>query len=275
MDLRKLRYFTVVYEELNLSKAAKRCFISQPSLSSAIQQLENKLECKLFIRHAKGVSPTRAGEILYSQAHKVMNEIKSVQNLFKSQIPLLPFKIALMPFLSGKRIGLIVKALLDCVQGLDLEIVDWTDEADARIISKSMLRKDETFYELWQEEYILALPVGHTLAKQESVLLEQLDGVPFVSRTFCDVLDPWNFAVQKRGIHINRKARVNVEEYALDIVAAGLGVSLVPSHSVANRSDIVTRKLRDTRIERIVGFAYKSDHPIPFQLFSALEQGMS
>jgi len=51
MDTRTLRYFITVYEELNLSAAAQRCSISQPSISAAVQQLETELDRQLFIRH--------------------------------------------------------------------------------------------------------------------------------------------------------------------------------------------------------------------------------
>ena len=60
MDIRALRYFVAVFEERNLTAAARRCFISQPSVSAAVQSLEQDLETKLFIRHKKGMSPTAA-----------------------------------------------------------------------------------------------------------------------------------------------------------------------------------------------------------------------
>jgi DNA-binding transcriptional LysR family regulator len=271
MDFRALRYFISVYEELSLSGAAKRCFVSQPSISTAIQQLEYELDHPLFIRHSKGVSPTRAGTILYPYATKVVNEVKTMRDLFNEQIPLIPLKLALMPFSSGEYISRIIKELLNSVQGLDLTVVDLDQEADARLIPSSLVRKNEAFHKLWQDEYVLAMPVGHPLSKEKTVQLKQIDGVPFVSRTFCDVLDSWNYAIQDQGININIKATISTGEYALDLVAAGLGISLVPRNSTANRSNIVTRKVRDMKFERIIGLAYNADHPLPFQLLTAID----
>jgi DNA-binding transcriptional LysR family regulator len=51
MDIRELRYFAAVFRERNLTAAAKRCFISQPSISAAITNLEAELGTALFIRH--------------------------------------------------------------------------------------------------------------------------------------------------------------------------------------------------------------------------------
>ena len=272
MELRTLRYFISVYEQLSLSGAAKRCFVAQPSVSAAIQQLESELDCQLFIRHSKGVSPTQDGKSLYPYAIKVMGDIQTMQGLFQEKIPLLPLKIGLMPFLSGERIGRIIKELLDTIPGLDLTIIDWNEEADARIVSSTMVLQNESFHKLWCDEYVIAMPEGHPLSLQKSVQLKQLDGVPFISRTFCDALDSWNFAIQKQGIQINTKATFSTEEYALDLVAAGLGISLVPSHSTTLRTDIITRKISDVKLERIVGLAYKVDHPLPSQLLTTIDK---
>jgi len=271
MDTRTLRYFITVYEELSLSAAAKRCCISQPSISAAVQQLEAELERQLFIRHSRGVSPTNSGKLLYPYALKVLNDIQTIKDFFQKKTISLPFKIGLMPFLSGERIGKFIKELLNSIEGLDLTIVDWNEAADARIISSTMVAKDERFHKLWQDEYVLALPENHPLAGKKNIKLKQIDGLPFISRTFCDAVESWNLAVQKQGIKINTKAVVSNEEYALDMVAAGLGISLVPSHSTASRSDIVTRNINDVKLERVIGLACKNDQPLPFQLLTIVD----
>ena len=272
MELRNLRYFVSVYKDLSFSRAAKRCFVAQPSVSAAIQQLEYELDCQLFIRHSKGVSPTQDGKTFYPHAIKVMGNIQAMQRLFQKKVPLLPLKIGLMPFLSGERIGRIIKGWLEDIQGLDLTIVNWNEEADARIVSSTMVLQDESFNKLWHDEYVLVMATGHPLSLQKTVQLRQIDGVPFISRTFCDALDSWNFAIQKQGIQINTKATFSTEEYALDLVAAGLGISLVPSHSTTLRTDIVTREISDVHLERIVGLAYKIDHPLPSQLLTTINK---
>ena len=58
MDIRELRYFAAVYRERKLTAAARACFVSQPSISTAITHLEAELGTTLFIRHKKGVAPT-------------------------------------------------------------------------------------------------------------------------------------------------------------------------------------------------------------------------
>jgi len=76
----------------------------------------------------------------------------------------------------------------------------------------------------------------------------------------------------KYGVTFISKATVNTEEYALDLVAAGLGVSVVPSHSATLRGDIAIRPISNLKLERVVGLAHQVDHPLPIQLITAIEK---
>ena len=75
MELRHLRYFIAVAEELNFTRAAKRLRIHQPPLSYQIRQLEKELGTQLFRRLAKGVELTDAGKLLLEQAHIILKQV--------------------------------------------------------------------------------------------------------------------------------------------------------------------------------------------------------
>ncbi|MFQ1062507.1 LysR family transcriptional regulator [Bordetella trematum] len=77
MDLRQLKYFVVLAEELHFRRAAARLAISQPPLSSAIKQLEEELGTPLFVRTTKTVALTYAGQAFYPEALKVMAQLQS------------------------------------------------------------------------------------------------------------------------------------------------------------------------------------------------------
>ncbi len=271
MEFRSLRYFVAVYEEHSLSAASKRCFVAQPSISAAIQQLESKLDCQLFVRHSKGVTPTPQGTQLYTHACRVLDDIQSIQQQFHDTPEHLPIRLALMPFLSGKRVGYIIKSLLKQVPGLDLSLVDATQQADARIISSNIQKPDEAFHKLWVDHYVLATPTDHPLAKQKSIELLQLNKLPFISRKPCEINEAWQFAIQKRGIHLDTRATVHTEEYALDLVAAGLGVSIVPRQSTEGWAGLALLEIQDLSLERVVGLAYAQNNPLPPVLLSAID----
>ncbi len=217
-------------------------------------------------------SPTHAGKIFYPAAVKVLNEINSMHQLFYDCPPLIPLRIALMPFLSGVRVGLIINELIISLPELDLTVVDWNEESDARIISRTMVLQNEAFHNLWIDDYVLAMSIKHPLASQQEIILQDLNGLSFISSKFCDARDSWNYALQKYGVTFVSKATVNTQEYALDLVAAGLGVSFVPRHSTSQRTDIVTRAIGNVKLERVIGLAYQKDHPLPSQLLTAVEK---
>jgi DNA-binding transcriptional LysR family regulator len=234
--------------------------------------LEKELDRQLFIRHAKGASPTQAGKTFYPAAVKVLNEINTMQVLFHKCPPHVPLRIALMPFLSGERVGLIINELIISLPELDLTVVDWNEEADARIISRSMALQNEAFHNLWVDDYVLAMSIKHPLAQQKEIILQDLNGQPFISSKFCDARDSWNYALRNYGVVFISKATVNTQEYALDLVAAGLGVAVVPSHSASQRTDIVIRTSGNVKLERIISLAYQKDHLLPSQLLTAVEK---
>ncbi len=270
MDVRSLRYFIAVFEERSLSAAAKRCFIAQPSISTTLSQLEEDLDTKLFVRHSKGVAPTDSGTQLYPHACRMVNELNDIKDMFRKNAKPLTLSISLAPFLSGTLISQVIKTMLDEIPGLTLSLVDASESADLRFTCDSYTKNDDVFYPLWEDDYVVAMPVGYWLADYTSISIKQIDKQPFVSRTPCDILESWNFIMQKQGLTTDVRAQVKTEEYALDLVAAGLGISLIPEHSARGRGDIVLRTLNDIALKRVVGLAHNKDRSFPAYVINTI-----
>lgn len=77
MELRHLRYFRVLAEELHFGRAAERLFIAQPGLSRQIKQLEEELEVSLFDRTNRKVTLTKAGHYFFQQTDKLLNDLEA------------------------------------------------------------------------------------------------------------------------------------------------------------------------------------------------------
>lgn len=80
MDLRELHYFIILAEEGNISRAAERLYMTQPSLSHFIQQLETSLHSRLFVRTYRGIRLTPSGECFLNHAKKMMDEYQSAKS---------------------------------------------------------------------------------------------------------------------------------------------------------------------------------------------------
>ncbi|ENS9215238.1 LysR family transcriptional regulator OxyR, partial [Neisseria gonorrhoeae] len=81
MTLTELRYIVAVAQERHFGRAARRCFVSQPTLSIAIKKLEEELAVSLFDRSSNDIITTEAGERIVAQARKVLKEAELIRHL--------------------------------------------------------------------------------------------------------------------------------------------------------------------------------------------------
>lgn len=270
MDIRSLRYFIAVFEERSLSAAAKRCFVAQPSISATLAQLESDLGTQLFVRHSKGVTPTDSGAKLYPHACRMVNDMNTMRSLFIDTHAPLEVSISLSPFLSGALVSQVLKTLLDEIPGLTFSLVDASEQADLRFTCDNYLNENDVFYYLWEDNYVIAMANDHWLAEFPSLSIKQIDKLAFISRKPCDIQESWDYLMQKQGITMDVRAQVKTEEYALDLVAAGLGVSLIPEHSLRGRSDVTIRPITDVALKRVVGIAHTKESNLPAHLINTI-----
>ena len=256
MDLRELGYFVAVFEERSVTAAARRCFVSQPSVSAAIASLEEELETRLFVRHRKGVSPTPSGQKLYPVARRLADETRALRSLFRRESGQRRVTVGLMRSLDMER-TLAFLAPLTSDPDLQLRLVAADAPCDARVISKSLRAKNETFIPLWDERYVVALPPAHPLALGKTLRSADLAKVKLVERCHCEYGRRLTGSVRRLEV----VARAESEEWALALVAAGIGVALVPEGIVRKEHHVVTRALSDVRVGRQVGLAYRAGRP--------------
>ena len=252
MDIRELRYFAAVFRERNLTAAAKRCFISQPSISAAITHLEAELGTTLFIRHKKGVAPTASAEQFHAVARRIIDDADAAKNLFRKPSTRHQLTLGLMRTLDMPRTIALLKPLTANAD-IALRLVGVNDVADARIISKSVIGADEHFVPLWVERYVAALPPAHPLTLKERLRTSDFTGVAMIDRCHCEQSEFFERAAPPR----QPAAIAESEDWAMALVAAGVGIAIVPEGVARANPDVVVREI-EVDVKRQVGLAYSA-----------------
>ena len=243
MDLRHFKYFLAVAEELNIGRAAARLHISQPPLTRQIRALEAELGVELFVRTAKGVELTQAGEMFREEASHigmlVEAAIDRVQRAGEGKLGRLDVGVF------GSAIYDIIPKLLQDFRTLlpDVSVVLHTMNKNEQIEALRQRRITVGFNrmtpslpdigrELIVNERLLAvLPEHHPLAAQSAVSLRALGDNPFV--LFPNVGRP-NFTdlvldlCKQHGFVPTISQQVGDAVTGIALVARGFGITLVP-----------------------------------------------
>jgi len=260
LDLRALKYFEAVYETNSVSAAAKRCFISQPSISMAISQLEQTLDCKLFIRHARGTLPTPEAEKLYPLSREITGSATALLNVFKDKPVSVPLRMGLKRSLGAERMSRLLKELANRIANLELTLVDPDEPCDCRIIDADQVQINEQFVPIWTDTYMLAIPSNMPLSLSEEIALSDFEGLPFIHRNTCPVLSKLQNQLKNGGFRYQMRANIRTIEYTQALVSAGVGAALLPDwQEVTSRKDLILRPIKDTRLEQVIGLAYKDN----------------
>lgn len=138
-----------------------------------------------------------------------------------------------------------------------LRLVGHDERADARIISKIMLGDDEHFVPLWTERYVAALPPSHPLTLKERLRAADLADAPMIDRCHCEQSEFFGRAAQRRP----SAAIAQSEDWAMALVAAGIGIAIVPEGVAKGHPDVAIREI-EVKIRREVGLAYRASAPL-------------
>lgn len=259
MDLRVLGHFVAVYEQGSFSAASRSRFIAQPSLSAALKQLEDELERPLFVRHARGVRATDAAEQLYPLAKQLLGQADAIQAMFSGRQVKEPFRLGLIKGLGVARMSTLLKQFTSARDSLELTLVPPEEACDVRLITRDLLLPGEQFLPVWQEEYQLAVPIGHPLSLLERVCIADLADAAFIQRTPCDAWNSLKALLREAGVSLDIRARIQTIEYAIGLVSAGVGCALIPVHAELQQHDVLFKPLQELQLNREIGLAWRRD----------------
>jgi DNA-binding transcriptional LysR family regulator len=257
LDLRKLRYFAVVAEELNFGRAAERLRIAQPVLSRQIAALEKELGVVLFDRSSRGTRLTPAGAALRDDARELLTGATALQRrVRRGSRAGTSLGIGFMP---GLIVTPVVRALEERFPELRIDVVrtSWDDQVemvhdgriDASFVRLPIRRDGLRVSPLFGEPRVVALPATHELAAATEVRLADLVRLRLLQAP--DAVPEWRDARRAAGLEPGRATPggpvVHTVEEKLEQVAALRGVVVLPESTARfyTRPDVVYRVVLD------------------------------
>ncbi|SDS89514.1 LysR family transcriptional regulator [Pseudomonas oryzae] len=263
MELRHLRYFIAVAEELHFGRAAQRLGISQPPLSQQIQALEDELGACLFERTNRRVALSAVGELFLPEARAVLAQLdKAVAVTRRARAGELgELKVGFTssaPFTST--IPRALRAFRQACPAVHLDLRELSSREVAEAVGEGllqvgMIRPLEPLpagleaLELFAEPLVVVLPAGHPQALEGAIALAELAAEPFVffPRSFgTGLYDQVLGLARAAGFSPHIVQEASEAMTLIGLVATGLGVTILPASFSRMRIDgVVWRTLRD------------------------------
>ncbi len=264
MDLRHLRYFVAVAQERNFSRAAERLNIAQPPLSRQIRQLEEEIGADLFDRSTRPLRLTETGRLLYQHALQAVSGFDQVRTLMARQ-KASPSRHFIIGFVGSVLFGHLPQVLRRFGEQLDamvhVSLIEMSSHDQVTALREGRidagfgrLRVEDGAVRrivLTEEPLVAALPDNHPLATQDAPLhLAQLAVESFVlyprpSRP--SYADQVLSLFEDHGLELDFRHEVQELQTALGMVAAGVGVSIVPASAQSlHRPDLLFRPIAET-----------------------------
>jgi DNA-binding transcriptional LysR family regulator len=254
VDLRKLRYFVAVAEQLHFGRAAAGLHIAQPVLSRQIRALEGELRVQLFVRDRRSTELTAAGRQLLDDARPLLASAEALRRrAARAARGSATFTVGFMP---GITVTSAVRALTDRHPDLQVELVrtTWVDQvevlrdgrADVSIVRLPIDARGLRLQPMYTDPRVVALRADHRLAGKESVTIADLADEHLLQDP--DAVPEWrDIAVElMEGTSPGYPHFSSVEE-KLEHVAAGRGIAIIPASTAMyyNRPDVTHLPVED------------------------------
>ena len=276
MDLKTLRYFVVVAEELNITKASKILMMSQPPLSNQIKSLEEELNTTLFIRGRRQLQLTEEGKYLYQKAkdilllsEKTMNEILLMNSGLTGTISI-GLVEGTAPDIAAEWIHEFLKINPNVkFRILDGNSDDLIEKMRAGIISLAVITSpyDQILlnsFKVGEEKMVALMNKNHPLAKSNEniIKIEQLIGEKIIvpsRKIHVDTISKWF-----RKLHTDPNIVCEMDNYldAAAMAGRGVGISIFPKTAYIMNSSLVSKEIEgeDKKVDYL--FVWRKGHQL-------------
>ncbi len=279
MELRHLKYFVAVAEELSFTRAAQRLHVSQPPLSHQIRLLEEELELSLLIRNKRTVQLTDAGKVFLEEARATLLHASRAKELAKRAASGYAgtLKIGFVTTADVLVIPKVYRRYTEAYPNVRLELSSMNDlqqrEAliDGRIAvgvtTAPTVDESAIFEQLLEEELIVALPSAHPLAREETIEFADLAEEPYIivdRKVAVTMHDHIIYLCRQAGFSPNVVQQVDHVQFMLSLIASNVGLSLLPRRvMMLPRQGVAFRPLAPPVPRMTLGLIYQRENRQP------------
>lgn len=279
MELRHLRYFLEITKDMNMTKAAARLHMSQPPLSRQIQQLEEELAVKLFLRSGKHLELTEGGRFFISKAQQIISSVDEAQAAMK-RIKTSGHQWLNVGFVPSTIYGFLPELLrhyrksnpqveVSLSEYMSLDQLSALKSGKIDVGFGRLLFEDPTIqHEVVLNEPLMAvLPKAHPLGRKNALELKDLAAEPLILyplRPRPNYSDQVTALFYRDGLQPKISQEVQELQTALGLVASGIGISIVPDSVRKMRAqDVIYRPLADKKLTSPVVMSYRRQEATP------------
>ena len=267
MDLQQIKYFLAIVDFGTFMAAAEQVHVSQPTLSAGIRKLEDSFNVKLFNRGSRAATLTSAGELFLAHARPAYNQLMSVSTELSAEQK--KINIGVLNTIPMDHIAEIIGIYRLISPHVFIEVVVNNSEKLSHMLRSQKLdvifttsqRVFERFTLLFEEHLKIVVSAKHPFAANKELKLKQLAEQPFIERIRCESWDDVHSAFQKHNIQPHRVCRAEKDETVLSLVAANLGVSIMPVRDTPY--DVRFIRIKDLQIVRHIGIGISSEPLAP------------
>lgn len=271
MNVRDLKYLVALIDSRHFGKAAEACFVSQPALSMQIKKLEEDLGVQLLERTNKTVILTEIGATLGERARCVLNQVDEMREIAKLAKD--PFsgelKLGIFPTLAPYLLPHIIPKLTKVLPKLSFYLIEEQTaflieklkqgKLDAAILALPVIENGFTISPLFEEEFILAVPKIHPLAKRKAIKQSELENsnLLLLENGHC-MRDQALALCSSIKANENQNFRATSLETLRHMVAAGIGITLMPKLACKTNDGIAYIPFNLPKPTRSIGIVWRT-----------------
>jgi len=266
LSLPRIRSFITVAEERQFRRAAERLGLSQPALSAQLRELEEFLGVALLSRTTRSVHLTAEGEKFLQRARNIFADLEAAVLELRDHASLRRGRLAVasIPSAASRILPSVVAGFSRRFPGIDIQVIELASNdverciaagnADLGIAPTPDRNSELTFSFLLRDRFIGLVPKDSPIARQRRVRLEALFEYPLIATVpGTSIRATLERACRERGHSLRVTHSVTQHQTVVAMVAAGLGVALLPALSMSEDDDVARVSVVNPQITRDIG----------------------